>query len=100
MTKDELDFSGDSGSEQKKNANNDRTVINSYKRRRHDMSACLLCSLKTNVFDTQNVGRSRKTSTSSVHRTRTGIYCIIKNVIHCVFCIYLFSKYTYMFCRN
>lgn len=67
---DDNDVSGDSEPEQVK-VESDRTFANVYKRRRHDKSGCLLCSSR-NTHGGSNIVRSRKTSTSSVHRTRTG----------------------------
>ncbi len=44
-----------------------------FKRRRHEKSTCLLCSTKDSLMEAQNAVRNRKTSTSSIHRIRTGI---------------------------
>lgn len=68
---DDNDVSGDSEPEQVK-LDSDKTFPNIYKRRRHDKLGCLLCSSR-NMQGGSNIVRSRKTSTSSVHRTRTGM---------------------------
>ncbi|XP_065214421.1 rapamycin-insensitive companion of mTOR isoform X2 [Planococcus citri] len=69
---DEIDVSAESDSEMVKNEEINRTLTTLQRKRRHERSACLLCSSKSDAaVDGRTTARSRKTSTSSLHRIRT-----------------------------
>lgn len=71
-SRDDADLSGESDSDQLKYDDANFKFSSTQKKRRHDKSACILCSLRTNIInDVRNTMRSRRTSTSSVHRIRT-----------------------------
>lgn len=69
---DEIDVSADSDSEFIKNEEVNRALTSQQRQRRHDKLTCLLCSMKSDTaVEARTVVRSRKTSTSSLHRIRT-----------------------------
>ena len=83
-TIDDVDLSDDSDSERIKHDEN-RVFRGEHKRRRHDKSTCLLCSAKPNAVSDRTSVRSRRTSTSSIHRIRTGMSYVFDEAVESKF---------------
>lgn len=94
---DELE-TGESDSDPAKYEDRSKTLANIQRKRRHDKSTCLLCSAKADTLVSETLAaRSRKTSTSSVHRIRTGKWVSAGWVAVCFLCKIVIILFYFIF---